>query len=411
MYQAFITLNLVLLTIFFIFSGQLVCLFSKKIPEIPLQKLTLAEKASPIFSLVPLQALELEAKPYYLFLPELKDNFQFLGQSLRPDEKEKVLFLKINGSNEIIPAKEQEHLYFTFNRSNLDSRYQFSKKETPLYLKLRLQNDNSVEVSVFLKESTAAEMQQQFILPLKSYTEAWFLNDLKVDQSLFVRERAKFCGKDLFLEMHGGEEFAFENGRMRIDFEQQEPYSLFIKENDLLIFENNRWVNNEIAKVETKGRAVMEVKSIDEHFIHFEIFSPLGDQKLPLKIIKSPKQSNCYPQIVTSQIHFLQAKTWSQFVVDLQGERKILRRGDWLIYIDHKWQLVDTSDLIDQYVASKLIAPLFVIDELQKQKSQKIITGHLFSPSRTEMVLIELEQQSDRIANNFNKIKKPEEPS
>lgn len=405
MLQAFVFLNLFLFSSLFFLSGEIARSFNAKKENLLLTHLLPEEEPNEehLFHLSSTEAaLQLDMAPYQLTLPDLRDQIQFLGRSLRPDvnENEKILFLKISGNNEIKSVKEKEKIYLSYNYSSPNSRYQFSElnNKTALCIEITLQNENSIEVSTSLKgqSSESSDEQKKFILQVKpNSSEPWLMNELKVDQTYLIRERAKYCGKDLFLELHGGEEFAFEKERVRIDFEQQEPYALFVKENDLLLLENNRWVNNGIAKNETRDRILMVVKSIDDHFIHFELFNPLGDQKVSLKIIKSRNQNNCCPQLVTSQMRFIQAKTWSQFIVELQGERKTLRTGDWLIFIDHKWQIIDSSELIDQYVASQIIAPLFIIDELQKQKGQKVITGHLFCPTRTEVVPIELVQQNE----------------
>lgn len=397
MVQAFVFLNLFLIATLFTLSGRVSYLFYSKPEKLVVHQLDLADKLNqaPLFPQFSNEkALELNSSAYSLSLPDLRDQIQFLGRSFRPDETEKVLFFKMSGSNDIMAIKEKEPIYVTYTPSN-PTKYQFSShKKTALVLEITLPNDQFADVSVSLKDESIGP--QKLSLPIKTNAnEPWILNDVKVDQTLLIRERAKYCGKDLFLEYHGGEEFAFENERVRIDFEQQEPYALFVKENDLLLLEDHRWINNGIAKQETKNRPLMQVKSIDEHFIYFDLFNPLGDQKVPLKLIKSRTQNNCCPQIVTSQIRFIQAKTWAQFVVELQGERKTLKKGDWLIFTDHKWQLIDTPELIDQYVGLELVAPLFVIDELQKLKGQKIITGHLFSPARTEVMPIELMQQTD----------------
>ena len=57
-----------------------------------------------------------------------------------------------------------------------------------------------------------------------------------------ARQKARWFGHDVFLASHGGDEYFYTMGRGEDRFtEEENPYSVYGKEGDILIWNDNQW--------------------------------------------------------------------------------------------------------------------------------------------------------------------------
>jgi len=365
-----------------------------------------------------LTPLKLESSPYVLTLPDMRDEILFYGKNMRPDLKEgKTLFLVgLEGQEALTTIEEGAPLYLRYQPSVLTSQeplwgensyeqqegtYCFSSNNQPtaLWIELtKVTHESRVYVQLFLIDeqgeavSGAAE-RASFLLEAKNVKPStqWELDKYRVDPTLLVRQRARFTGEDLFLQMHGGSEYASIAGHYRIDFLDPTPYSCFIQEGDCLLWEEKRWkvVDN---KIRTANKPLLIVKKVDDRIMHFELWNELGSQKIALSLVRL-REHHSLPNLAT-EFHFVQAKTWTQFIVECHGKKMTLRPNDWLLLTEEGWQLIDTVEKIDDYVAQTLQGPLFIVGKLKKEGGEQILTGHLFNTTRSEVTEVTLKQKN-----------------
>jgi len=210
-----------------------------------------------------------------------------------------------------------------------------------------------------------------------------------VDGTLLARQKAKWFGTDRFLEKHGGKEFQDIIGKQRIDFaEGDDIYSVFVKPNDVLIYDkNNRWKVVEPGEA-TKGLPILVIKKIDERLMNLELWDGEGKSKISLNLLKS--NDSISPPNLMQSYKFIGARTRSQFLFEVNKERMILSPQDWLLQTDKGWKKLSSADDIDAYVGRKLIGRLFVINAIEKRDDRQVLLGTLFNPSRTEAQSIEI---------------------
>jgi hypothetical protein len=372
---------------------------------------------------IPLAPLKLETKPYTITVPDLRDEILFYGRNLRPDVKEgKILFfIGLEGREELVTIEESSPLYLQYHSllqegqqdfstaplwgdpqddSSQEGKgsYYFSPNNRPTALWIELKNikqENQVQVHLFLKDENGNEIlgNEEFLsfrLHAKTpkASTQWELDKYRVDPTLLVRQKGRFTGEDLFLKMHGGSEYASVENHSRIDFLGTEPtYSCFVQEGDFLIWENGRWnvVDN---RMTTTNKPLLIVKKIDERMIYLELWNELGSQKIALSLVRL-RDHHSFPNIAVD-FHFVQAKTWSQFIVECRGKKMTLRPNDWLLLTEEGWQLIDTVEKIDDYVSQTIQGPLFVVGKLKKEGAGQVLTGHLFNTTRSEVIDVTL---------------------
>lgn len=239
----------------------------------------------------------------------------------------------------------------------------------------------------------------QFSLNLSQWQHAnlpqWELGGVRVDSSLLVRQKAKWIGRDHFLEIHGGSDFATCIGKERIDFAQNDATaSCFVGEGDFLIWKDDRWVKPAEGE-DTKRYNLLMVKKIDDKVMTFEAWDTVGRRNVMINLLKT-KDPTGFPNI-EQEFSFVGAKTWAQFITECRGQRQVLRPNDWLIFTENEWRVLASEEEIDNYVAQKLQGPLFIIDKMSKEGGRQVLTGHIFNSSRTEMRDVELPQVSSSL--------------
>lgn len=377
--------------------------------------------------------------PPQMQLPDLKSELQFFGQNGRPDEvKGKASFhLALKSSGECHSVRERERVYLVYqsnfgpidrtsHREPITSaqrpiwgdvlaspkgNYVFSpdNQPTPLWLEICSKGDRAVSLCVNMLDEKGilvkSPEEHRFItlqavdFP-KSQIIGWELGKYRVDSTLLVRQKARWIGPDRFLEMHGGDDFAYAIDKQRIDFlDEESSYSCFLGPHDFLIWKNERWTNPQPDE-STEGYPLLAVKKIEDKIMTLELWDPEGRSKILLSLIRSRDLHNA-PNL-SQEFKFVGAKTWAQFIVECRnGERMTLKPYDWLVLTQDGWKKLDSPDLIDEFVEGELAGPLFILDKMTKQNGRQVLVGHLFNSSRTEVEEIELEAASTTSLANF----------
>ncbi len=392
--------------------------------------------------------LSLKWVPPQMQLPDLRQDLGFYGKNARPDSLAgKASFhLTLRESGERALVRQGERIYLVYqgnystkilkqstglkqssqnartcaiwgdestneSRQGPRSSYVFSpgNQPTPLWLELQSVGDQTLEVRVSMLDEkgvlvTSPSEWRSFHLQAQEFPKSqlmgWELGGHRVDTTLLVRQKARWVGADLFLEMHGGEDFAFVFGKERIDFlDSTEPYSCFVSEGESLVWEAGRWRRADTVE-NSQSLPLLVVKKIDEKIMTFELWDTEGKGKNILSLIRA-KDHTAKPTMAY-EMKFVGAKTWAQFIVENRsGERMTLKLHDWLVLTSEGWAKLDTPEKIDAYVGHRLNGPLFVLDKMAKHNGHQVLVGHLFNTTRTEVQEVELTSATTNSLANF----------
>lgn len=339
-------------------------------------------------------AISLNKVALALPVPQLNQEIIFYGVDERPGVDHVSLLLGINNSEEYVAVDEGQRVFLSYN----DGKYYFSKgnKETALWITPELQAE-SVSLVVGMLDDEGKEVDFSFrpvtfVLSPKNYfrttNKTWELGPWRVDATLLARQQARWFGKDIFMDTHGGDEYSCSKGRERIEFDSQgKVYCCYAGEGDVFVWDNNRWIVKK-AESSVKHKPLLRVNKVDDRLMSLELWDADGRAKMSLNVIKLNEYS--FATHCVNDIKFLGAKTWKQCILEISGKRIIVHPHDWLLHDSSGWHKLSKAEEITDYVERRVSGELLVIDEIIRQKGSQMLKGHLFNPLRTKVAAVTL---------------------
>jgi hypothetical protein len=399
------------LTLLLIASGGLFLLYRPA--EIPVYndpppKTALPKKAIPFspesYKAIGEPLLSLHYSPMSQQLPDLKRYLIYYGKNGRPDAiaEKPLMHFAFSGNKTISSFTPGEKLYILYDRKLNPPQYVFSpgNEETSLWIDAMAEGSEA-KVSVSMRGENGKIIKEpssnaNFDLPEKEYVRLggsshWEIGKTKVDATLLARQKGRWYGHDLFFERHGGKEYADIKGKQRIDFGEGEGvYSVFVNLNDSLVWDKEHW---KVVKpgAESLGKPLLVIKKIDERLMNLELWDPEGKGKVLLNLLKSSEITPSTNSI--DQFKFVGARTRTQFVFEIGGERILLSPHDWLLQTKDGWKKLETPQEVDDYVERRLTGPLFVVNEVEKRDDKQYMLATLFNAARTGAQALEIPLQ------------------
>ncbi len=347
--------------------------------------------------------MDLKFSPMSLQLPDLRNVISYYGRNERPDanEGESLLHFAITGSQDTESIAPGEPLYLVYEKDQPKIKYVFSKgnKETSLWIEaMPLEKEASVNVSMRNEYGQVIRKPAQFAqfnLKEKQFSRygarRWEIGKWKVDGTLLARQRARWYGKDMFLERHGGEEYKDKLNKQRIDFgEKDELYSIYLGEGDSAAWINGKW-QQVTPGDETQDYPLLVLNKVEDRLLKFDLWDVGGKGKVSLNVIRSTESGS--PKSLEKDFKFVGARTRSQLMFEVKGERVLVSPKDWYLFSDGKWIKIATPEQIDAYVDRKLAGPLFVIDEILRDDGRQVLIGLIYNTTRTDVKLVEIPLQ------------------
>ncbi len=349
-------------------------------------------------------ALKLTFAPLSVQLPNLGLHLVYYGKNGRPDadvnHPEMFFGFAINKSP--VPLKQGGRLYVLYDKGQIPNQYIFSPNnaETPLWIEA-VSSGNQAYVGVKMMGENGQIVQEpkayaSIVLvekDLARFGGTWEIDNIRVDGTFLVKQKARWYGIDQFIEKYGGEEFKEWQNKQRIDFgEEPDNYSVYIGQGQCLARANSRW---ELVKPgeDALKSPLLCLKKIDDRVMNFELWDVDGKNKVILNLIKSNEPKT--PQALENSFKFVGARTRSQLIFDINGERMLLRPHDWLLFHEGEWNKLEAPEDIDAFVERKLIGPLFIFDRIERKDDHPVVFGTFFNAARTEAVEVELSQQQN----------------
>ncbi|MEX1013127.1 MAG: hypothetical protein WD595_04910 [Waddliaceae bacterium] len=410
----FFNLALGLLSLFFlVFATGYAVLREREIPRVeniqnrPTLPKTAFEKNKAEYDKIAPPFLSLDFMPLSLRIPDLRRKILYFGTNERPDSdpQNSLLHFSLIGTNAVTSIPSEEPIYLKYK----DGKYIFSEENKPTALWFQaIADSDRVEVAVTMQDEEGNLLDQpgefsKFTLIKQQRQKPtsgknWEIGKWRVDGTLLARQRARWYGTDKFLHQYGGDEFDDLLGKERIDFEgdDQKTYSVYLGPSNALIWKGNRW-EEVIPGPDSLNYPLIHLKKIEGRLMRLEVWSPSGDQSLPLNIIKAAEPWN--PKNEERCFQFAGARSCHQFQIKVDGKRMVLRPDDWLLKTEAGWIKLTSIQAVDDFIERKLIGPLFVFEGPSETDEGKVLKGTLFSPSRAEMAPVEIKIQQ-KISNS-----------
>ena len=349
-------------------------------------------------------AFFLKKGEYDFPFPKLNEEILFYGFNKRVDRVDLPIYLGLKGSDHILSVYSGDLIYLYYDHG--ENKYCFSEgnEVAPLWIE-PIVKDNLLNVQLgVVNEQNRHIKGPNFTLYETNYFrnsgKTWKLKEFPVDATILVRQHARWFGEDLFMKMHGGEEFAYCDGRQRIEFgEGEEKYCCFVDEGDALVWEGDRWREIGIGE-KSRGYPLLYIKKLDKKLMHLELFDVDGKVKINSNLIKMNSISNT--SYLLSNAKLLSAQTWQRFILEIGEERIQVKPRDWLFHDNNGWRKLVTKEDINLYVLRHIEGELLILDKIARKRGRQVLLGHIFNAMRTEVHYVELEVNGGiKISDNF----------
>lgn len=358
--------------------------------------------------------LDLERQPPQLSLPDLRKALTFTGTNGRPDaDPEQTRYhLKLKGDSQSNAVVAGEPAYLAYDSDAVPPRYVWSPDNAQTRLWIEVHGDgDSAKVSVRMRglgDAVISEPSELATLTLKarrtagSNKDRWKIGQWRVDGTLLARQRARWYGRDLFLEEHGGDEYAHLLGKERIDFgEGAERYSVWVAKGDCLAWDGSRWQQADLLSGSSRQSPLLCLEKLGDKVMTYQLWDVDGRRKVAINLVRSTELWK--PTVLEKDFRFVGARTRTQSIVEIRGERMTLRPFDWLVLTEEGWKKLVTAQDIDNYVDRQLSGPLFIFEGIEKHDGVHWMLGTLYNASRTQKHEMMISSSEKRVESTIRR--------
>ena len=332
-------------------------------------------------------------------LPDLRSMFLYYGTNKRPDaqQAQPMLYFLLRSTppgTPPFPIPANTKTYMKMERNNQGTRWGFSEGNIPTNVWLEANpHEREAEIRMEMQDSAGKIIRdpqechyirvQEMQMPYQPRNnQSWTVGTERVDGTLLLRQKAVWCGQDLFLQEYGDDEFDFARDRERIDFQNPEnPYCVYVTRDDCLAFSDGQWHRVEPGP-DSQGKTLLQVKNIDERAIQFDLWDGEGKNRILVELHRTPAAA-VSAEIV--KIKLVGARSKRKWIADVSGERVMLDANDWLLLQNGKWEKLTTEERIDDLISGKIRGPLLVLEGVEKVDNEQSLVGKLFNEMRNQV--------------------------
>ncbi|AGJ64950.1 hypothetical protein FTN76_04425 [Chlamydia trachomatis] len=341
-------------------------------------------------------------------LPDLRNQFVFLGCNKRPDARSGKFFLELATTNAIQEVSLGEKVFL--RQGPDEETLVFSAEPTPLWLECRPSSDGrSLDVVVRMKGAlggavSSPKERAHFSLSMAPRcSQTWEIGGMRVEPSIAVKQRIRCVGGDKFLLMHGGADYVIQAAKERVDFESLsgEAYSQYLAVGDVLLWDQDRWVPYKTFQGDGTRVPLLEVKRLDDRMMVIELWSIDGLMSQQITLVKQVSSPIEIAELV-KEFSFVGMRTWSRPIITAGKDRLVLSADDWVIHTGERWERVTSKRQLEDYLSGKLRSPLLVFERIDKEDGEFVFKGHVFNTQRTvvETISLPLKQVLETVAQS-----------
>ena len=311
--------------------------------------------------------------------PQIHDQLIFINNNSRPDldQYDKTILLGMKNCDNIVGVSPNEKLYFKCSDSE---RLIFSDTPTPYWAEIT-DVGNNLEVMWFVqyKNHSGDVMHEN---SEKFFLEKTPSNNCKTSTALTEIQNslspAKLYLPDCVMGIYGGKLFEKEKESHRLNLNPEKNNLLFIKNGDLLSFNNGIWEKD---GCDTHLKPLLRIEEITTKECTCSLWSADG---LESKRVTIPV-NNAGP--IMSKGHEIFTKIYQRnnnsVMCNICGKNMIFREGDWILKHKYGWRKINTLSELKDYLIYSLKGELFIFDGIEKRDGCSYFTGHLFDENRT----------------------------
>lgn len=322
-------------------------------------------------------------------LPELRSFLTFQGCNERPDlslSKKRVQF-SLRGQS-ALTANAGEKVYLRFE----NNRWTVSEKPTSLSVVFTPQEGGGgVDVVVEIQDEkgnsiTTPSEHHRFSLNASALAnihsqqqQKWDVGGMPVEPILLEKQDARWYGKDEMVVALGGEAYAYQVERERIQFgAAASAYVLWVKEGDCFVFDEGKWIAAKPGP-ETKDKVLLRAKKIDARQLLFDLWNEDGSAHVICVLNRRKEIKGVLPP----EIKIMGARSQKLWIAEIAGERLVISPTDWLLFSEGKVSKIETKKMLDEYISGILDGGLLAFSGIEKADNDTCLVGIFFDPTRS----------------------------
>jgi len=325
-----------------------------------------------------------------LRLPDLRTHLLYFGAGGRPDRapSDSVVQYGLRNVQGVYCTPVSEKVSLQFDPGT--RKWAVSSEPTSLQLEFII-HIGGAEVLVELEGddgkpiTTPPELHRftlgQTPLPPSANTfQEWTIGSWRAEPTILEKQGALWYGRDLVVETLGGEDYAFEAGRERVQFgTEDDAYVLWVGEGDAFVFEENRWHRVTLGP-ESIGKNLLRAKSIDQRSILFDLWNEEGSSHVIATLMR---RSDTFDTKMPPMrlVGALSKKRW---IAEIQGKRVVLAPDDWIVLTSNGYTRIDSSEQLDAYIEGRLSGGLLAFSGIEKIQGESCLVGSFFNSSRSQ---------------------------
>src|SRR5690606_9942037 len=124
-------------------------------------------------------------------------------------------------------------------------------------------------------------------------------------------------------------------------------YSIYLGEGDGAAWIGGKW-KQVSAGEDTQKYPLLVLSKVEDRLLKFDLWDVGGKGKVSLNVIKSTETAA--PRNLEKEFKFVGARTRSQLMFEVKGERILISPKDWYLFTEGKWVKLSTPEQIDAYV-------------------------------------------------------------
>jgi hypothetical protein len=216
--------------------------------------------------------------------------------------------------------------------------------------------------------------------PSANTFQEWTIGIWRAEPTILEKQGALWYGRDLVIESLGGENYAFEAKRERVQFGiESDAYVLWVGEGDSFVFEEDRWRRVTLGP-ESIGKSLLRVKNIDQRSITFDLWNDDGSSHVIAALMR---RSDTFDAKMPPMrlVGALSKKRW---IAEIQGKRIVLAPDDWIVLTSNGYTRIDSPEQLDAYIEGRLSGGLLAFSGIEKIQGESCLVGSFFNSSRSQ---------------------------
>ncbi len=321
-------------------------------------------------------SFHLKEVPITFRTPRVEPEMTFSFDPPRPDGSGRRgdLFVRLKQSAQSKRVSLPCRIDLQFNGSALS----FGSQDSQFWLELTQLSEGKIQGVVWIETATKEKMEAETFIASPQASPLQGALEFAEGSPFRILGEARFLGHDVFAEKYGGKQ------TLRIAVgEQREPQILDLREKEWMVWRDSSWMKGNL---DAKPEAMSRIESVDSKALILEGWNGEAHVRLSLPFFPPAPFKVRGEEIFNS----IRVRSEKQISCMMEKQCLILKAGDWVLKVNGRWKTLRKKEEKEAYNCGRMRGELFIFEKIESKQGQKLISGYLFNPEKTQVVTIDL---------------------